>query len=423
MIKSLSLIFIFSTVVALIQSCSDNDPRPKEVLLTVEIDPGYFYTGFDAWIFISDKNGNPIDVRQATDSTLIKFIGAPQSTITFSIFNRSTTTNGDGSKWTSFGFDSYQEIPIGSTIQLKRGVGNHLQIPDVIGAAPFTLQEYEDSDKPEDALVITDGISTPYSVLDYSSNVQTGTNFSSQLYLRKNPSTILVTTYRNDVPVYYWLNDVSPNETMLFDFDSFIPSKTISINKQVALGTVKTMKGADFATAYIFSDLYSRQVSKSSHLAQLPILGYLDGFEKYFVSVAQHQLNAADNLYYSKAGTIPLSINLPDYSYSIISEELHNVSLNFSNDYSYKQANFLKANSESQVFWNLNASDKEDFKAPKIPVEIQKLYPTLNTDGIKLQFAAYTHWLDGYTYLDAARAFLTTNPRDVYEELRYVVKP
>ncbi len=68
--KRLSVIF-FSLGAFLIQSCSNNDLSPKNGLLTVTIDPGYYPDDYDndVWVFISDQNGEPIAVRQVNDST------------------------------------------------------------------------------------------------------------------------------------------------------------------------------------------------------------------------------------------------------------------------------------------------------------------------------------------------------------------
>ncbi len=420
-IKRLAFIFFLSGSAFLMQGCSENDPGPKDVLLTVNIEAGYF-TGLDAWLFISDGDGKTIDVRQATDSARIKFSGTPQAKVALTIFTRVATTNGDGSVWNGFGFRTYQQIAAGSTIELKRGTSNYTDQPDEIGTASFTLVNYDDSDNPEQGLFFTDGISTPYSVLDYSSYSYTGTDFSSQLRLREDPARILLTTYHNDIPVHQWLNDVIPGQEIELNFDSFIPSKIITVNKQVVHGEVKTMIGESFATGYIFCNLYSRQISKSSNLSELPKLGYLDGFDKYFVHAVLNPFHDRDNIYYSKAGTVPQAIHLPDFTYSISNDNLYGLSLNFSNDYSYKGAYFIKSVPESQVNWQL-VSEGENFKAPAVPTEIKKMYPTLNVDDLKLQFADYTHALDGYPYVDYLRDIFASLRRNEYEELRYVVMP
>lgn len=422
--KRLRFTFFLSGVAFFIQSCGEDDQRPNEVLMTVNIDVGYFPEEFDYWIFISDKNGKTIDVRQATDSTFIKFLGPQQSTMTMTIFTRvAYTSSSNGSIRNSFVFNSYQEIASGSTIYLKKGTSYNLQIPDVIGSVPYTLHDYDDSDRPEDALIFTDGTSSSYSVLDFNSTVYTETKFSAKLKLRENPSRILVTTYHDDVPVHQWLNDVKPGQGIEVSYDSFLPSKTITVNKKITAGQVSSISGADFSIGYNFCLLYTRQISKSSNLSRLPKLGYLDGFEKYFVSVHSNPFNYATNLSYTKVGTVPQSINLPDYTYSIENDNLYDLSLKFSNDYSYKQAYFLKSNKETQVYWNLNASNKENFKAPSIPSQIKKFYPMLNLDGLKLEFATYTHFLDGYTYSGFISDHFGSTRREVYEELRYVFKP
>lgn len=421
--KRLSLFFMLSGVLLFTQSCNE-DPEPKHVLLSLNIEPGYFSDEYDIWMFISDNNGRTIDVRQATDSTQINLTGTPRSTMTLTIFRRiAVISSGDGSTWNSFGFETYQEIPAGSTIDLKKGTHNNLQIPDVMGSIPFSLQNYDDAEIPEHSLWITDGIALPYSILDYSSNVYAGNTFSSKLYLRKSPSRILLSTYHNNLPVHLWLDDVKTGDAITVSFDSFVPSKIIPINKQVAVASVKTMTGRNYATGYKFSDLYTWQVSKSSDLSQLPKLGYLDGFGKYFVFAALNLPHESTNIYYAKAGSVPQSINIPDYTYSIDNDNLYGLSLTFSNEYSYKNAYFSQHNSETQVNWNMSAGNVENFKTPSIPSQIGELYPMLNVDGLKLHFAGYTQCLDGYTYADYISDILGSRRRDVYEELSYTISP
>jgi hypothetical protein len=421
--KKMAVVGLFAAVMLFIQSCHEKDPGPKVVLLTVNIDAGYFAADTDPWLFISDDQGRPIDVRHAKDSTHIKFRGEQRGSITLTIFTRVASLSGDGSTWNSFGFSSYQQMASGSTVIIKKPTGGGFQqIPEVIGSVPYTLNDYNDSDMPEQALIFSDGIATPYSVLDFNTKVYVNNKFSSQLMLRENPSKILVATYRDDVPVYQWLNGVKPGVGVDVNFDSFVSTKTISVNRAITGASVKSMNGANFATGYTFCELYTRQLSKSSNLAELPKLGYLDGFDKYFVSAYVNPFQEKQNINYTKAGTIPQSINLPEFTSSINSEDLKDLSITFSNVYSYKNAFFIKSSTEWQVNWNLVAGT-ENFKAPSIPVEVKNLYPMLNVDDIKLQFAAYTECLDGYTYPEYVSDFLASGTRDVYEELRYVILP
>jgi hypothetical protein len=272
--------------------------------------------------------------------------------------------------------------------------------------------------------MITDGISLPYSTLDYNSIAYNGTDFSAKLLLRESPSRILAVTYRNNIPVHQWLNNVKPGEAIAVDFNSFLPSKTITINKQIFAGSVKTMSGSNFATSYIFSDLYARQISKSSDLTLLPKLGYLDGFEKYLTSVILNEHRATSNVEYSKAGAVPESINLPDFTYSISSDELYGISAQFSNEYEHKYAYFTQSDqTKTWINWTLNTGNNEEFKTPTIPAEIQQAYPMLRVDGVKLDFIVYYHWPDGYTYMNYMKDKLAFSRRDVYEEFRYVTMP
>lgn len=416
------VITLLTGFVFLLQSCDNEDPGPKGVLLEVNIAPDYFPDNYDIWMFISDANGNTIDVRQATDSTHLKFSGHPRGSMTLTVFKRvAFTDSGNGRIWNSFGFETFQEIAAGSTFDFVYNPNGNSssELTEVIGTTPFTVSNYNDSAQPRDAFLFSDGVSSPYGLLDYNAVVYTGGNFSSQLRLKKNPSRILATTYRNGVPVHKWLDDVKPAEPLALDFDSFVPSKMIGINKPVAAGGIKAN---NLANGYMLSDLNAWQLSRTSDLTKPPSLGYLEGFEKYYVSVYSRQFHEKDNVYYTKVGALPQSINIPDFTYRIEDTSLYGLSLYFSNEYTAKQAYFITSNSDTQVNWSLYAS-AERFKAPLVPAEIRKLYPMLSVSGLTLEVAAYSYWPDGFTYGEFIREIVTLNRRDEYEELRYVVMP
>jgi hypothetical protein len=422
LLKRLSAVML-SGAILLLQGCLEDEPKPTEVLLTVNIEADYF-KGLNSWLFISNEDGKTIDVRQANDSTRIRFSGIPgEQTVSLTIFTQLATTNvSDGSIWNSFNFFTYQEIGVGTTIELKRVMNNgntSVNPPDPVGTVSFTLKNYADSDKPEDCMSFSDGLSLPYTILDYNTVDYTGTDFSANLRIRENPARILISTYHNDIPVHKWLNNLTPGDEIEVDFESFMPSNTINVNKQVAIAQVAAWNEGSLATSYRLSDSYFRQLSKSSNFNQLPKVGYVDGFDKYAVGVSLKNLFEKDNVSYSKFGTVPQAINLPEYTYSINNDNLYGLSVDFSNEYAYKSAYFVKSVLGSQVTWLLTSA-KEEFKTPFIPTEIIEKNPALNVENLKLQGVSYLHPLDGYSYQNFLNSiFSSSSIRDEYESLHY----
>jgi hypothetical protein len=82
---------VFFAAVIFFSACSKDDPSPRQALLKVNIEQGYFPAEADTWIFLSDPNGNTIDVRNATDSTSINFVGVKHRSYILTIFKANCT--------------------------------------------------------------------------------------------------------------------------------------------------------------------------------------------------------------------------------------------------------------------------------------------------------------------------------------------
>lgn len=421
MIRRLCSFCLVAALSTGINACDDEDLGPKATLLTVNIQADYFPGEFDVWMFISNNNGSPIDVRQVNDSTAVKFTGTTQTSLTLTIFTAYTQPSSNTGTWTSFSLESFQQLEPGAIITLEHSTSNHLQIPEVLGTSAFALHNYDDSGKPQDALSFTDGVSLPYTILTYNNITYSQNTFSAQLNVRKDPSRMLITTYRDDLPVYQWLENVKPGVPIEADYNLFMPSKTISVNKQIGYGFVKSDDGAHEALGYALCDLHARQISASSNLSQLPKLGYIDGFQKYSVNVALNPLHEEKNVYYSKRGTIPQSINLPDFPLSLINDHLSGVSLTSTAKYTYKQAFFTQSTPEAQLSWSLH-SGQQEFKTPSVPGAIKGHYPKLPLDDVRLTIANYTDCLDGYTYQERINDLLQERSRTEFEEFRYSLR-
>ena len=123
---------------ALIHSCDEKDGSLTP-LLTIHIEPDYFFENSETWLFISDTHGNTIDVRNATDSTEIKFFGPLSRSFTLTVFTK--VTDYVDVVETYFHAVSYQGIRPGTALHFRRSVYQESSAP-VIGKADFVLNDY-----------------------------------------------------------------------------------------------------------------------------------------------------------------------------------------------------------------------------------------------------------------------------------------
>jgi len=72
--KELFLLIGFTLV---IQACKDNDPAPETKLFTFTTTEEYVYPNYENWFFISDADGNVVDVQQVQNNETYKVKTAP----------------------------------------------------------------------------------------------------------------------------------------------------------------------------------------------------------------------------------------------------------------------------------------------------------------------------------------------------------
>ena len=380
----------------------------------------------DFWVFISDPTGKMLAVKQVRPhDPPLEFYGPSNGNITMTTFGY-YQYNSSGMQYDRYYLASVQDIVPGSEFILDTAYYSG-SYPDVIGKASIRLEDYNDANDPYFSLYFQDGYSPTNFELDLNSMVYQGSTFSADFQLRKNPIDVLVVSYRNGMPVYQWLQNVRVGDVVTTSFLSFQESKTISLNKQVAYGYVGGLNGNQIEEGYyILSNLGNWLLSKSSDKSQIPKLGYIDGFEKYLVEVYQNPLGATEtNVTYNKLGSLPQSIEMPEYSLSITNNNLLGFSFKFSNEYTYKsslfQTDFNPNAPTTYVTWNFTASNKENFAVPSIPKEILQHYPTFSVSNLKFSWMNIYHELDGQSYQDCVRQLITSHQRDTYENLNYSI--
>lgn len=406
-------IIVFTTVLT---SCKEDETGPKSLLLDFRIEPGFFPVGTDNWIFVSDRTGRILDTRRVNDSTRVKLTGLSHDIVTYTLVRIYPMSD-----VTAFQLATFQGVASGSVFEYKKPAnGPQGKVPEILGTFPFTLTDYADSDRPHEALVFSDAMAMPFTVLDLNSTSYQGTTFAADLRVHQDGGNILITSYKNGLPVYMWLENPMPGKPLSVSFNDFKTSALIPINKAVTEGSVKIMKGTELAFGYLFNQLYSRQISSSTDPGTLPQLGYLPGFEKYHTYVQLNPHSNPINLSYTKAGTIPDKVILPDFTYLIQSKALRDIAVQFSNEYTYKYAYCFKDDGQMRINWTMNAPYTMDFNTPYIPEEITRAYPMLSIHDAEIEFFVYINNLDGFTYSD----LLTGASRryEEYEILRYVIQ-
>lgn len=413
-------------------SISCEQEEVKVELLKVTIEPGYFdmtNRNGTQWILVSDASGNTLDFKEVKESdTELVFFGRSATELTLTILSYNFFDNQGSVSRKQYYAESTMGLSLGESVLLKRpDYYTSAPIPEVIAKPSFTLNGYSDSKDINGSFHFSDGYICCYSTLLYPTIEYTPPVFKANFNLRKNPGDLLVVTYRDGIPVHKWIRDIDPSTSVNLDFSSFESTKLIPINKPVEMGEVRSVVLSDYegdiSKGHILSSINNRQFSSSSAASNTYQLGYLDGFDKYFVNVYEKTISCCpneSNVSYTKLGTIPKEINLPNNSFQLVNGMMTQFNYSFTNDYTYKNGFFeSKKVAELGISWSITSGKGMALVPPTIPQELLKLHPDLKTEALSLTIINFYHELDGYSYRQKIDDTFTGKRRSAYETIGY----
>lgn len=412
--KKINTVTLFLGLIVIASSCQYDD-QPN-FLLKAHVQT----FGREVWAIASDEHGRVLDHKLVLADGVVEFRGSTPGKIIYTTLER-----------TGWGYilNSTQAIPVGTEITADTTTYPYAPSQPMLGNANFTVHDISFNLPSNDPGYILSAVEFGGSywintLFGLSSIAYQGSTLTFNFPLQIIPSNVLGIGYREGVPVYQWFNGVSEGDSIDTSFSGFQPCKTIPVNKMMSNFAVVGMYGnyINGGIGYSLSRYGHWLYSPSSDLTKTPMLGYLDGFDNYWVTVNAYANPAAssENVTFDSFGPVPTSINIPDYNYSLTSDGFLNFSFSFSNNYSYQKAFFTiegKRSSQSNTWWFVNAPAGDRLVEIQIPGDILAKHPDFTTDQLKLNSINLVDELGGDSY--AQVFFKPTVFRSNYRTLTY----
>jgi hypothetical protein len=400
--KSISLLFILCVTFFLSGCHHENDePTGPQTILTLQVDADYGLEG-DNWIFASDENGELLDVKSYADGQTVTLMSEKRP-------EKITVTRFQYKVQDSFGtvatlFNTWAAVPSGTTLHLKADISTGEGWAD---KAVIKVANYSGS-------VEQVGVSVA-SGAGVSSWLQSG-NLELNLSFSGAPTDILIYCLRDGQPVYNWAKGVKTNDVIERDFiTDFTPYP-----HQFKLN----FEGNNSAAILGYHSTSSRPTllldSYWTDQSDNPIIGYLDGYDSYEMTVANVKANGTTR--YHRKGDINYSFEIPTYTFSLVNSDMQNFSFNFSRDYTYHEITWYSRIGSGYTLWTVNAPAGESVKDLAIPSEIATKYPQLDVSNLAYYSIEFDQIIKGRTYLESVPGIGATNPEGTLEEYVYFPK-
>lgn len=418
--------FLFVTIVALFITSCDVNKVEDEILLRTDSFSFDSPDHVERWLFISDQNGKLLDVIKPTEEIgVIEFEGVADHVIMLTVLSVASFENGPTTRLQHH-ITSYIGIPVGSSFFSKEEESNQTPFPDPVGKAKLTLDNYHGSNDPWLSVGFSDGYDGSNSWLDYDTRTYDGSTFMADMNLREDPIDIFITSYEETNPVYSWVRDVNVGDSVVVDFKTFSPMNPVTVNKPVTNAYIQgQLEPGTAGKGYFLS--WSEYWRNSDHHSEDEIitLGYTDDFAYYEVFVESGQVLCCEpheRVNYHKIGTsVPQSIHLPDYTFTVANGNLFNLNYSFDRQYTHKNFFFSEEQENNSLWWFFIAPEGMEIVVPELPEEILSQYPFIDRENLPLKNAFFIEYLDGYSYQDYIKTSLENGSagRPGFEQIQY----
>jgi len=365
-------------------ACNDDDDKKIDApLLTVVVDESYTVDG-DNWIFVTDLSGDVLDTKSYATGQTVTFNSSNEADkINVTIFQ-----GHDSGNLKELSFRTYTNLDRGDSLTLRLTVTTPPASSP--GEATIEITNYSDADNVPSSLV--------FSNTQGWNNSATAGVLDAVVTLPQSPADVLVSGYRSGVPVYNWVTALVTDDVVARDYATFD-----AFPKQIKLDypgvTSGSMVGyyAGSTTPYFFSN--STQLDLTTFKTDAPTLGYLEGFDHYQTYVFNQ--NDAGTVSYYKTGSVNTSIAIPAFTFSLTNGDIKNFAFNFSEEYTYFDAQWQYQEDVNWVHWNIESEPGQFSGVTSIPTEIRSLYPQLDFSKLEYFGCTLTKFLDGRNYFDA----------------------
>lgn len=416
---------LFVTIIAVIVTSCDRNKAGDVVLLRTDTFSFDSPDHVERWVFISDQNGELLDlVKPTEESGIIEFEGVAKNGIMITELSVASFENGPETQLQHH-ITTHMGIPAGGSYFANEEETNQTPIPDPVGKAKITLDNYSGSDDPFFSVGFSDGYDGSNSWLDHDTHTYDGSTFIADMNLREDPIDIFITSYDGTDPVYTWVREASVGDSVVVDFESFSPMNQVTVDKPTANAYIQgQLETGTAGKGYFLS--WSEYLRNSDHYnPDMNItLGYTDDFAYYDVFAESGPVLCCEpheRVNYHKVGTsVPQSIHLPDYTFTLANDNLFELDYSFDRQYTHKDFFFSEEQENNSLWWFFIAPEGIEIVAPEIPDEILAQHPFLNRENLSLKNVSFYKYLDGYSYQDYIRNSFEGRPgRSEFEQLQY----
>jgi hypothetical protein len=402
--RVITLLFL-SCAGAFLSGCNNDDDEPTvlpQTILTLKVDQDYGQQG-DRWIFASDENGEILDAQPYADGQTVTLTSEKHpDKINVTLFSYVVYET----KNTQISFYTWGDVASGTTLHFKTIKVDNPSNPES-GEATIRVSNYTGT-----AIV---GISNGYG-FSYGGSISNG-NLEVDLSFYGVPSDILLYGWRSEVPVYYLATGVKSNDVIERDFMTDFTPYPHQFQLNFPGQNSALIQGYDAKKSL---NITLMDTSAPNNLSDHPVIGYLDGFDSYDMTVTNVHENGSTT--YHQKGAIDFSFDMPTYTFSLSDNTLQNFSFNFSHDYTYHTALWSHVAGKEYTWWTVNAPSGYAVKGLSIPSEIMAKYPRLDMNNLDYASLNFTEVIKGRSYEEFLPGATVANADGAVEDYVYRMK-
>ncbi|AYB32524.1 hypothetical protein [Chryseolinea soli] len=364
-------------------------------------DAGYDLEG-DNWVFATAPDGELLGVASYTPEVVVHFTSKRKlETINITFFKHwGSLVGATNETYTSF--TTYAGIPVGTGLTLKASP----RIPGGVAYANFAIVNFNDG-----AIQFANGYPCGASGSELNGVFEGKVSFYGGA-----PSDFLLSGYRSKVPVYNWAKGVKAGDQIYRNFATdFIP-----FPHQVALNfegrNHAIIEGVDTDNNKVITLLDTDVPGSLGRPGDHPVIGYLDGFDSYEMTVTNTKANGM--VIYNRGGTFNPSFSIPTFTFSIDKSDMQDYAFNFSENYSYYNAIWEYDEVPEYTWWSVNAPSGTTVKGLTVPDEIAVRYPKIKMSNFKYSLVRFTKAVSGRPYLETVPG-MTGDKSQTWESYTY----
>jgi hypothetical protein len=385
----------------LLVTCKNEDdttPNPTITLLTFKQDVSTPTANTDDWIFVTDESGTLLDIKQFEAGQVITLTSNKTTTsgkINVTIFNYSNATS------ELMAFNSYLGISSNQSWTAYKKLAATTVFPPIVGTFTINVNNYPS------------GFPYFYVTTNHVGLSGNGPVSSSQYaLLSSEPTKIMISSYRNNIPVYTNLI-VSVGNTYTLDFlTDFKPMEHV-LSYDMADATFYSVDISAFDEPATLNSPQGYTIANYA-LTSNPtapgnlVTGWPDGFNAYKTRVLIMYPNVF-KLYYkfgAGAAATPFADNITS---SVTNPDYRNFSFSSAGDYQMRTGIWTNKTGDPAIHWTFHSPPNGIQRFSDLPPELTAKYPVLGTTTLFLDQNGFTRYLDGFTYEDYIQSTMNVN--------------